>query len=85
MIQTFGEKVKPETWKNRAVTDIMEPGSVFKIIPIAAAIEEELLTPQTRMEIPETLQLANRVIKEAHKRDPELKTPFQLKRFLYTP
>lgn len=33
--------------KNVAVTDIYDPGSVFKIIPVAAALEEGLVTPAT--------------------------------------
>ena len=33
--------------KNVAVADIYDPGSVFKIIPAAAALEERLVTPHT--------------------------------------
>lgn len=36
----------PETWKNRAVQSIYEPGSTFKIITVAAALEEGLTTPE---------------------------------------
>lgn len=35
----------PKTLKNRAVTDIYEPGSTFKIVTIAAALEEKLTVP----------------------------------------
>ena len=32
--------------KNRAVTDMVEPGSVFKIVTAAAALESKLVTPE---------------------------------------
>jgi cell division protein FtsI (penicillin-binding protein 3) len=37
-----------ETWRNRAVTDPFEPGSTFKVILAAAALEEGLVTPDSR-------------------------------------
>jgi cell division protein FtsI (penicillin-binding protein 3) len=36
--------------RNIAVADIYEPGSVFKIIPAAGALEERLVTPDTRFD-----------------------------------
>ena len=38
--------VTPAQLKNRAVTDIYEPGSTFKIVTIAAALEEHLTRPE---------------------------------------
>lgn len=35
------EKVSPESKRNRVVTDMFEPGSVFKIVTAAAAIEKK--------------------------------------------
>ncbi len=40
-------KYKPENRRNRSVTDSFEPGSIFKLIPIAGAIEENLVSPDT--------------------------------------
>jgi cell division protein FtsI (penicillin-binding protein 3) len=34
-----------ERWKNRAVSDAFEPGSVFKIVTAAAAIQENVVSP----------------------------------------
>ena len=34
-----------EVWKNRPVTDVFEPGSTFKIVTAAAALEANLLDP----------------------------------------
>ena len=38
--------VHPQALKNRAVTDIFEPGSVFKIVTYSAALEEQLIKPE---------------------------------------
>jgi cell division protein FtsI (penicillin-binding protein 3) len=45
---TFGEAKKDEI-RNRAVTDPFEPGSTFKIIMAAAALEEGVVKPDDRI------------------------------------
>lgn len=37
--------VDMQTLKNRAVTDVVEPGSVFKLVTVAAALENHLVRP----------------------------------------
>lgn len=38
------------SYRNRAVTDIFEPGSTFKIIPASAALNEALVTPDDQFD-----------------------------------
>ena len=38
--------MKPEQLKNRAVSDIYEPGSTFKIVTLSAALDQKLTTPE---------------------------------------
>jgi cell division protein FtsI (penicillin-binding protein 3) len=38
-------KVNPQALKNRAVSDIYEPGSTFKVVTLAAALEEKITNP----------------------------------------
>ncbi|MEO6246223.1 MAG: penicillin-binding protein 2 [Opitutaceae bacterium] len=40
-------KDEMERMKNAAVADIYEPGSVFKIVPVAAGLEERVIKPDT--------------------------------------
>ena len=43
----FDPKLAPmDSQRNRAVSDIYEPGSVFKIVSVSGALEERLITPQ---------------------------------------
>ena len=44
----FDPKLSPmDSQRNRAVSDIYEPGSVFKIVSISGALEERLITPNS--------------------------------------
>src|SRR3954469_315928 len=40
-------EAKPEQMKNRAVIDMMEPGSTFKIVTASAALNEKKVRPET--------------------------------------
>lgn len=55
--------------KNSAISDIVEPGSIFKLITISAVLEEGIVTPGTVLKVPETFLLYNKRISEAHKRE----------------
>lgn len=44
------EKAPMEHQRNRAVTDIYEPGSVFKTFTVAMALEENVITPESRFD-----------------------------------
>ncbi len=52
--------------KNRAIQDTYEPGSTFKAITIAGALEENLIEPDTTFAVPPTIQVADRTVGEAH-------------------
>ena len=39
---------KPERFINPAISDIYEPGSVFKLITFAAALDKQVITPETK-------------------------------------
>ena len=67
---SFGS-VAPDVAANRAVTDVYEPGSTFKVVTIAAALSEKLVTPTTRFRLPYSIHVADRVIREHERRPTE--------------
>lgn len=44
------DTTQPELRKNRAIVDVFEPGSAFKIITAAAALEHDLINPETKID-----------------------------------
>ncbi len=57
---------RPEEWRNRAVTDAFEPGSIFKPFLAAAAIEERVAHPYERFDCSAgSIKVADRVIRDA--------------------
>jgi cell division protein FtsI (penicillin-binding protein 3) len=60
--------------RNRAVTDTYEPGSTLKVVTVAAALSEGLVTPSTEFSLEPKIQVSDRVIREAHRRRTERMT-----------
>ena len=59
------EHIDPASMRNRAVTDVYEPGSVLKTVTASAALEQGVVTPQTVIPIPSELKVADKVFKDA--------------------
>jgi cell division protein FtsI (penicillin-binding protein 3) len=54
------------TYRNRAVTDAVEPGSTNKVITAAAAVQEGALSLNQRLSVAWTMQLGDYVIHDSH-------------------
>lgn len=56
----------PEALRNRAVSDVYEPGSAYKIVTAAAALEEGVVEPATMFVVPDTFPYLDRVFHDSH-------------------
>jgi cell division protein FtsI (penicillin-binding protein 3) len=69
--------VNPETGEpeivanNTAVTANYEPGSVNKVVTMAAAIEEGMVVPETELEVPDHMQVADHNFTDSHEHPTE--------------
>jgi len=56
-----------ETWRNRAITDLFEPGSTFKTFLMASALEEDIVSPKDIFFCENgKYRVADRVIHDTH-------------------
>ena len=56
------KEARQKQWRNKCVSDVYHPGSVFKMIPGAAALEEGLVTETTPFNCPPSLTIGGKVI-----------------------
>ena len=61
-----------------AVSDVFEPGSVFKVVTIAGALSEGAVTPRTTFTLPYSIHVADRVIHDAEERGTETMSVAQI-------
>jgi cell division protein FtsI (penicillin-binding protein 3) len=54
--------VSADARRNDALQNIYEPGSTFKIVAYTGALEEKLITPDTKIECPGSISLPGRVV-----------------------
>lgn len=70
---TSGE-FTPEERRNRAVTDTYEPGSTFKVVTVAAVLEEGIHKPDSSFNLEPQIDVADRTIGEVERRGTEVMT-----------
>lgn len=56
---------EPSTWRNRAVTDVFEPGSTQKALTIAAAIEEGLVDEDSVLRVPTEVSVGGKTFTDS--------------------
>jgi cell division protein FtsI (penicillin-binding protein 3) len=60
-------RYKRERWRNRAITDTFEPGSTFKILLVAAALESGVCSPRSKFYCEEgNYRIGRRVVHDVH-------------------
>lgn len=60
----------PEVIRNRAVTDMYEPGSVNKVITAAAALESGAVGLHETFEVPDSYQVGDKLFRDVHPHPP---------------
>jgi cell division protein FtsI (penicillin-binding protein 3) len=68
----------PYAAQNRAVGATYEPGSTFKAVTVAGALEEDIVKPDSTFVLPPQIRVADRTIGESHPRGTETLSTAQI-------
>jgi len=64
--EDFGRELAND--RNRAITDMYEPGSIFKLVTIAGALADGVVKSTSKFTLPPSIWVADREINESHPR-----------------
>jgi cell division protein FtsI (penicillin-binding protein 3) len=67
-----------EASQNLALTNVYEPGSVFKLVTFSAALTDGIITPQTALEVPNSLSIDGWTFHDAESHPTEQLTATQV-------
>jgi cell division protein FtsI (penicillin-binding protein 3) len=65
------KKITLETLNNPSVQEVYEPGSTGKVITVAAALEEQKITPNTVFTVPYSMKIYDRTFSDHEKHPTE--------------
>lgn len=64
--------------RNRALTDVYEPGSAYKIVTASAALEKHVVTPATTFTVPDSFDYSDRTFHDSHPHPTERMTVVEI-------
>lgn len=59
-------KAKAENIKNRALTDLYEPGSTMKTVTVSGALDQGAVTPTTKFNVSASMRIGSHTVKDSH-------------------
>ncbi len=68
----------PDSFRNRAVADVYEPGSTLKVVTIAAGLEEGIISPSSTFDVPSELTINDKTYTDVGRRKADIMNVAQI-------